>query len=62
MVRLATVWTAPIPDYAPAFMHQEAFGYIMSAMVGAGLILLAFLGLTGLLGRGGRTRRSARSP
>ncbi len=41
--RLASVWTAPIPDYAPAFMQSETFGYILSAVFGAGLILLTFL-------------------
>jgi cobalt/nickel transport system permease protein len=41
MARLAHIWTAPMPDYAPAFMHQEAFSYVMSALVGTGLILLA---------------------
>jgi cobalt/nickel transport system permease protein len=41
--RLASVWTAPIPDYAPGFMHSEQFGYILSAMLGTGLILLTFL-------------------
>lgn len=40
--RLAAVWTAPIPDYAPAFMQSETFGYIMSALIGVGLIILAF--------------------
>jgi cobalt/nickel transport system permease protein len=61
MARLARVWTAPMPDYAPAFMRQETFGYIMSAMVGTGLILLAFLSLSRAL-RGGRKRASLRSP
>lgn len=60
MARLARVWTAPMPDYAPAFMHQEAFGYVMSAMVGTGLILLTSLGLSRAL-RGGRKRESLRS-
>ena len=34
--KLSSVWTAPIPDYAPPFMNSAAFGYIMSAMFGAG--------------------------
>ena len=41
--RLSSVWTAPIPDYAPPFMQSESFGYILSAVFGAGLIMLAFL-------------------
>ena len=55
MARLASLWTAPIPDYAPAFMRQESFGYIMSAMVGTGVVLLAFLGLSSIIA-GGRGR------
>jgi cobalt/nickel transport system permease protein len=41
--RLSSFWTAPIPDYAPPFMHSESFGYILSAVFGTGLIILAFL-------------------
>ncbi|MDD4880854.1 MAG: cobalt transporter CbiM [Gallionellaceae bacterium] len=43
MERLASLWTAPIPDYAPSFMHSAGYGYILSAVLGAGLILLLFL-------------------
>lgn len=39
--RLSSVWTAPMPDYAPPLLKSEAFGYAMSAMVGTGLIILA---------------------
>jgi cobalt/nickel transport system permease protein len=58
MARLAEIWTAPIPDYAPAFMHHEVFGYVMSAMVGTGLILLTLLAASRLVrgGRGGPAR------
>ncbi len=41
--KLATVWTAPIPDYAPPFMQSREFGYILSAMFGTGIIILLFL-------------------
>jgi cobalt/nickel transport system permease protein len=41
--RLASVWTAPFPDYAPPFLRSASFGYILSALFGAGLILLAAL-------------------
>jgi cobalt/nickel transport system permease protein len=43
--RLASLWTAPLPDYAPAFIRSPAVGYIFSAMVGTGLIILFFLGV-----------------
>jgi cobalt/nickel transport system permease protein len=39
VVRLARVWTAPLPDYAPHFVKSAGFGYLLSAMFGVGLIL-----------------------
>lgn len=42
LARLAERWRAPIPDYAPAFLHGEGIGYILSALVGSGLIAIAF--------------------
>ncbi len=41
--RLACLWKAPFPDYAPSFLHSAGFGYILSAVFGAGVILLLFL-------------------
>lgn len=49
--RLSSFWTAPIPDYAPSFMHSPAFGYILSALLGGGLIILTFLALSALAAR-----------
>jgi cobalt/nickel transport system permease protein len=42
--KLATIWTAPMPRYAPPILKSANLGYILSAMVGTGLIVLAFLG------------------
>jgi cobalt/nickel transport system permease protein len=42
--KLATVWTAPMPRYAPPILKSANLGYILSAMAGTGLIVLAFLG------------------
>jgi cobalt/nickel transport system permease protein len=39
LTRLANLWTAPLPDYAPHFVKSAAFGYLLSAMFGVGLIL-----------------------
>ncbi len=61
MERLSSFWTAPMPDYEPAFMHNEYFGYILSAMVGTGLVVLAVLLLSAVLG-GGRAQRAAANP
>jgi cobalt/nickel transport system permease protein len=41
--RLSSIWTAPIPAYAPPVFKNAAFGYIMSALTGCGLIILVFL-------------------
>jgi cobalt/nickel transport system permease protein len=53
---LSSFWTAPIPDYAPPFMQSVSFGYILSAVFGTGLIILAFLLISWVAGllRGGR--------
>ena len=39
--RLASVWTAPLPDYAPPLLRSAAVGYLLSGMFGAGLVVLA---------------------
>ena len=55
MERLSSVWTAPIPDYAPKFLKSEQLGYILSAMFGSGLIIFVCLGINGILKLGRRT-------
>jgi len=54
--RLSSVWTAPIPDYAPPILKSESFGYAMSAMVGTGLIIIVTSGAAWAMGRGGKER------
>jgi cobalt/nickel transport system permease protein len=51
LARWSTLWTAPFAEYAPPYIRSEAFGYVLSAMFGAGLVLLASLGV-GRLTRG----------
>jgi cobalt/nickel transport system permease protein len=36
---LSSFWTAPMPQYAPHFLKSPAFGYLLSAMTGTGLVL-----------------------
>ena len=45
MERLAEIWKAPIPDYAPPFLKNASLGYLLSAMLGVGLLIFAALGL-----------------
>jgi len=49
--RLASFWTAPIPHYAPAMLKSPQFGYVLSAMAGTGLIMLASFAVGWLLRR-----------
>jgi cobalt/nickel transport system permease protein len=56
MKRLSTLWTAPFPGYAPAFVKSAAFGYLLSAMFGVGFLLSASL----LLQHHFRRRRTTR--
>jgi len=37
--RLSSLWTAPIPDYAPAALRSPVLGYMLSGAFGTGLIL-----------------------
>jgi cobalt/nickel transport system permease protein len=50
LLRLSRIWTAPMSHYAPAFMRSAAFGYMLSAMTGCGLILLMSLSVAALAG------------
>jgi cobalt/nickel transport system permease protein len=52
--RLSSLWTAPIPAYAPHFVKSPSIGYMLSAMFGVGLLLTLSLVVQGFL----RRRRS----
>jgi len=39
--KLSAIWTAPFPGYAPRFVKSATFGYVLSAMFGVGLFVLA---------------------
>jgi len=49
--RLAAIWTAPLPDYAPPFLKSARLGYLLSAMFGTGLVITTCLGFGRALGR-----------
>lgn len=40
---LISYWSAPISDYAPSFLRSEALGYIASAILGTGFIILCLI-------------------
>ena len=40
LARLSSVWTAPFPSYAPAFIKNPALGYLLSAMFAVGILVL----------------------
>jgi cobalt/nickel transport system permease protein len=52
LARLSSVWTAPLPAYAPGFLRSPALGYLLSAMFGAGLVIVAATAITSLIRRG----------
>ena len=52
--RLSMVWTAPIPNYAPSLYHSRGFGYLMSALVGGGVVILGSQGVGWAVARGTR--------
>jgi len=62
LVQLSSIWTAPIPDYAPPFLKSKELGYILSAMLGTGLIILAFLLVDALSRLNRRRPKSQRTP
>ncbi len=43
--RLSSLWTAPFARYAPPYVRSAAFGYLLSAMFGVGLVLLGSFGV-----------------
>jgi cobalt/nickel transport system permease protein len=43
LARLSTLWTAPFVRYAPPYIGSATFGYLLSAMFGVGLIMVASL-------------------
>lgn len=43
--RLSAIWKAPIPGYAPPFLRSARLGYVLSAVMGSGLVILACLGI-----------------
>src|SRR5579884_1030482 len=49
--RLSKLWTAPLSRYSPAFIRSASFGYLASAMVGVGIIIICGLALNWALGR-----------
>ncbi|MGA2182941.1 MAG: cobalt transporter CbiM [Bryobacteraceae bacterium] len=43
--RLSSLWTAPFARYAPPYIRSAAFGYLLSAVFGTGLVVLACVAL-----------------
>jgi len=52
--KIASLWTAPFPGYAPSFVRNPAFGYFLSALFGVGLLLLASLVVKSFAAKGRR--------
>jgi cobalt/nickel transport system permease protein len=41
--RFASLWQAPLPDYVLPFVSNEQFSYVLSALIGTGLVILTFV-------------------
>jgi cobalt/nickel transport system permease protein len=50
LARWSSVWTAPFAEYAPPYLSGAGVGYVLSAMFGVGLVVLAATGLGALAG------------
>jgi len=48
---LGGLWTAAIPDYAPAFIKNPLLGYLFAAIIGVALVIGAAWGVGALLAR-----------
>ena len=46
MEQVGSLWTAMIPDYAPAFIRNPLLGYLFAAVIGSALVI----GVTWLIG------------
>lgn len=44
--KLSTIWSSPLPDYAPSFLKNPQLGYLLSSMFGVGLILAGTFGFS----------------
>ncbi len=60
LARLSTFWTAPFARYAPPGVGSRAFGYVLSGMFGAGVIILLSLIVAWLAERFRRWRTDGR--
>jgi len=58
LARLAEFWAAPLSGYNLPFMANAQFGYIMSALVGIGTIILVFV-FVGIISERMRKHNSA---
>jgi cobalt/nickel transport system permease protein len=60
--KLSGVWSAAIPDYAPAFIQNPLAGYLLAAIIGSALVIGVTWGIAKLLSRGNGTGSSAGTP
>jgi len=52
MSKVGGLWSAAIPDYAPAFIKNPLVGYLVAAVVGSALIIALAWGVAAFLTRG----------
>jgi cobalt/nickel transport system permease protein len=59
LLQYAAIWKSPVPDYVVPFISSEQLGYLLSGIMGVGLIILTMLISTYIAGR--MTRRNDQS-
>jgi cobalt/nickel transport system permease protein len=57
--RLSSLWTAPVPAYAPRFVKSPSLGYLLSGMFGVGLVTSLSLAVQTFLQRRRSTGHAA---
>ena len=62
LAKLSGVWSAAIPDYAPAFIRNPFVGYLVAAVIGSALAIGITWGIARLLARKGDDSTSTSPP
>lgn len=52
--KLSRLWTAPFPDYAPTFIKNPVFGYVLSGIFGVGVLATAGAAVEYMRGKNNR--------
>ncbi len=60
LLRLSSLWTAPLSNYAPSFVRSAGFGYFVSGAMGVGIIIFVLSFASWINTKFGPSRRMRR--